>query len=77
MHASSSLKDTNQGPIMCSHAKQLQKEVNSLLAEINFVIHENVILPPSQFISHSKNLGESKHLKFDQYYRKNLKFDWH
>jgi hypothetical protein len=30
---------------MRSHAKLLQKEVNSLLAEINFNIHENIILP--------------------------------
>jgi hypothetical protein len=30
---------------MRHHAKLLQKEVNSLLAEINFDIHENVILP--------------------------------
>jgi len=26
------------------------------------------ILPPSQIISHSKNLGESKFFKFDQIY---------
>jgi len=28
----------------------------------------NFLLPPSQIVSHSKNLGESKHLKFDQVY---------
>jgi hypothetical protein len=28
---------------------------------------------PSQIISHSKNLGKSKHLKFDKKYRKNYK----
>jgi hypothetical protein len=27
-----------------------------------------LILPPSQIIRHSKNLGESKNLKFDQIY---------
>jgi hypothetical protein len=27
-----------------------------------------VLLPPSQLIRHSKNLGESKDLKFDQIY---------
>jgi hypothetical protein len=34
-----------EGPITRSRAKLLQKEVNSLLAEINFNIHENIILP--------------------------------
>jgi hypothetical protein len=34
-----------EGPITRSRAKLLQKEVNSLLAEINFDIFENVILP--------------------------------
>jgi hypothetical protein len=34
----------NQGPITRSRAKKLQQEVNSLLAEINFNIFENVIL---------------------------------
>jgi hypothetical protein len=37
--------NTNQGPITRSRAKKLQQEVNSLLAEINFNISENVILP--------------------------------
>jgi hypothetical protein len=36
---------TYEGPITRNHAKLLQKEVNSLLAEINFDIFENVILP--------------------------------
>jgi hypothetical protein len=34
----------NQGPITRCRAKKLQQEVNSLLAEINFNISENVIL---------------------------------
>ena len=34
-----------EGLITRSRAKLLQKEVNSLLAEINFDIFENVILP--------------------------------
>jgi hypothetical protein len=34
-----------QGPITQSRAKKLHQEVNSLLAEINFNISENVILP--------------------------------
>jgi hypothetical protein len=29
---------------------------------------DQVLLPPFQIISHSKNLGKSKHLKFDQIY---------
>jgi hypothetical protein len=29
--------------------------------------------PPFQIISRYKNLGESKHLKFDQNYRENYK----
>jgi hypothetical protein len=32
-----------------------------------------ILLPPFQIIRHSKNLGESKHLKFDQNYRENYK----
>jgi hypothetical protein len=35
----------NQGLITRSRAKKLQQEVNSLLAEINFNISENVIVP--------------------------------
>jgi hypothetical protein len=31
------------------------------------------LVPPSQIISHSKILGESKYLKFDQCYSKNYK----
>jgi DNA helicase TIP49 (TBP-interacting protein) len=31
------------------------------------------VLPPFQIIRHSKNLEESKHLKFDQNYRENYK----
>ena len=38
-------KQVYEGPITRSRAKLLQKEVNSLLAEINFNIHENIILP--------------------------------
>lgn len=38
-------KQVYEEPITRSHAKLLQKEVNSLLAEINFNIHENIILP--------------------------------
>ena len=45
MHASSSLKDTNQGPLTRSHAKKLQEQVNSFLTECNFNTYENVILP--------------------------------
>ena len=33
------------GPITRSQAKLLQKEVTSFLAETNFNIHENIILP--------------------------------
>jgi CRISPR/Cas system-associated endoribonuclease Cas2 len=34
-----------QGPITHSHTKKLQQKVNSIIAEINFNISENVILP--------------------------------
>jgi hypothetical protein len=34
-----------QGPITHSHTKKLRQKVNSILAEINFNISENVILP--------------------------------
>ena len=45
MHASSSPKDTNQGPLIRSHAKKLQEQVNSFLTDCNFNTTENVILP--------------------------------
>jgi hypothetical protein len=45
MHAISSLKDTNQGPLTRSRTKKLQEQVKSFLAEINFDIFKNVILP--------------------------------
>jgi hypothetical protein len=32
-----------------------------------------MLLPPFQIIRHSKNLGELKHLKFDQNYKENYK----
>ena len=34
-----------EGPITRSRAKLFQKEVNPFLAETNFNIHENIILP--------------------------------
>jgi hypothetical protein len=37
------------------------------------VINYKMLLPPSQIISYSKNLGELKHLKFNQNYRKSYK----
>ena len=45
MHASSSPKDTNQGPLTRSRAKKLQEQVNSFLTDCNFNTSENVILP--------------------------------
>ena len=45
MHASSSPKDTNQGPLTRSHAKKLQEQVNSFLTDCNFHTSKNVILP--------------------------------
>ena len=38
-------KHVYDGPITCSRAKLLQKEVTSFLAETNLNIHENIILP--------------------------------
>jgi hypothetical protein len=38
-------KQVQEGPITRSRAKLFQKEVNSFLAETNFNIHENIILP--------------------------------
>ena len=38
-------KHIYDGPITRSRAKLLQKEVTSFLAETNFNIHENIILP--------------------------------
>ena len=43
-------KQVYEGPIMHSHAILLQKEVNSLLAKINFHIFENVILPKCSIV---------------------------
>ena len=37
-------KKVHEGPITQSRATLLQKEVNSLLAETNFNVHENIIL---------------------------------
>jgi hypothetical protein len=31
-------------------------------------LHDTYLVPLSQIISHSMNLGESKHFKFDQIY---------
>jgi hypothetical protein len=45
--ASITQKEVHIGQITRSHAKKLQQEVNSLLAEINFFMYENVILPKS------------------------------
>ena len=46
-NSSTSIKDTNHGPITRSRAKKLQQEVNALLCEIHFNINENYILPKS------------------------------
>jgi hypothetical protein len=43
--ASSSPKDTNQGPLTRSHAKKLHEQVNLFLTDCNFNTSENVILP--------------------------------
>jgi hypothetical protein len=37
----------NQGPLPRSHAKKLQQQVTSLLAEFDNNITENIILPKS------------------------------
>jgi len=34
-------------------------------------VGKHILLSPSQFINHSKNLRKLKHLKFDQHYKKN------
>ena len=43
-------KHVYDGPITRSHAKLLQKEVTSFLAETNFNIHENIILPKNSIL---------------------------
>jgi hypothetical protein len=45
MHATSSPKDTNQGPLTRSRAKKLQEQVNLFLTNYNFNTSKNVILP--------------------------------
>jgi hypothetical protein len=45
VHATSSPKDTNQGPLTRSRAKKLQEQVKSFLTNYNFNISKNVILP--------------------------------
>ena len=45
MHASSSPKDANQRPLIRSHAKKLQEQVNSFLTDCNFNTAKNVIQP--------------------------------
>jgi hypothetical protein len=34
----------------------------------DLILYYNFVLPSSQIISHSKNFGDSKHLKYDQIY---------
>jgi hypothetical protein len=54
------------------HIELRIREVNnpyqSFGAEYVKLTGQSYMLPPSQIIRHSKNLGESKHLKFDQIY---------
>lgn len=45
---------------------QLTLYCNVYSSKIKFILFSTQILPLSQIISHSKNLGESKHLKFEQ-----------
>jgi hypothetical protein len=45
LDASSSPKDTNQGPLTRSRAKKHQEQVNSFLTDCNLNTYENVILP--------------------------------
>jgi hypothetical protein len=44
VHATSSLKDTNQGSFTRSRAKKLQEQVNLFLTDYNFNTSENAIL---------------------------------
>ena len=44
VHASSSPKDTNQGPLTRSRAKKLQEQMSLFLTDYNFNTSENIIL---------------------------------
>ena len=44
VHASSSPKDANQGPLIRSHAKKVYEQVNSFLTNYDFNTSKNVIL---------------------------------
>jgi hypothetical protein len=44
-HPPSNIKDINLGPLIRSHAKKLQEQINSFLTDYNFNISKNVILP--------------------------------
>jgi hypothetical protein len=47
--------------------------MDQLQTDVDECTQVRQVLPPFQIIRHSKNLGESKHLKFDQNYRENYK----
>ena len=61
--------------VACEQSFKVQKTNilydNKYLKKVTYTITK--ILHQSEIISHSKNLGESKHIKFDQNYRKNYK----
>ena len=66
-------KHIYDGPITRSRAKLLQKEVTSFLAETNFNIHENIILPKNSTLillrcSHEEKdqIGPSDQTKSDR-----------
>ena len=72
-HASDTQAHVYQGPVTRSRAKLLQKEVNSLLAEIKLNIHENYILPKSYMLTLLRftkeedcRLGTHKEMSADQ-----------
>jgi hypothetical protein len=58
------------------HVSHLMSRVTTSIhhaREVFVLMPQWLILPPFQIIRHSKNLGELKHLKFDQNYKENYK----
>jgi hypothetical protein len=64
--------DTNETPGI---TKRFDPFFNMKAFSITYKLTPNLwqLLPPFQIIRHSKNLEESKYLKFDQNYKENYK----
>jgi hypothetical protein len=60
MHARSSPNATHQGPLIRSHAKKLQEQVNSFLSDCNFHTSKNIILSKCSTLVVPRNIFEGE-----------------